>query len=408
MVQRRPAHGNPAPGEKIRWIARWKTPGGKPQQKTFARRADAVTHENRMKADATGGDWVDPQDGTITLRQLAQEAAEEAVAEGTRTQHRYYTTQLGDVGETPIGNLSRRHLQRWVNQLTEGRPWADGATLSASSARNLGIWVCGLLRQAKRDRRITTNPAERLTLPDAVVEVMPADIPTVAQVHKLMLVARSGGWETRKGKDGEPRRRRTIPNPTFARLVGVMASTGMRPAELAGLRWQDIADDMSALTVTVQATKDGHGVKAPKTRSGVRTIPLCAQARALLVEQRDEGMSGPAGTVFGTRRGARFNSGRLRDVWVKFCEPAGLSHLRFYSLRHFFASMQIHAGTSPVAVSRVMGHKNPSITLQVYTHLWNDDMETVSGAVASVLWANDGQSTGSDGGQVIKFPGQVG
>lgn len=408
MVQRRPAKGPPPPGEKIRFIARWKTPGGTPQQRSFTRRAEAVDFENRMRADATGDDWIDPQDSTITLRQLAEEAAEEATTDGTRTQHRYYATQLGDVGETPIGDLTRRHLQRWVNQLTEGRPWADDEPLQPSTARNMGVWVAGLLRRAKKDRRIRTNPAENITLPAPSMSVMPADIPTVAQVHDLIRVAKHGGWQTVTDKDGKPRRKRTAKNPTFARIIGVMASTGMRPSEIAGLRWRDINADMTALTVAVQATRDGKGTRAPKTSSGVRTIPLCDDVAALLAEQRAEGTAGPAGTVFGTARGNRHNAGGLVTLWRKFCEPVGLDHLTLYCLRHFYASMQIHAGTSPVAVSRVMGHKNPSITLQVYTHLWNSDMGQVAGAVSSVLWANEGQSGGSGDGVVVKFPGQTG
>jgi integrase len=412
MVQRRPAHGDPPKGEKIRFIARWETPGGKPRQKSFDVRKHAVTYENKMKADADGDDYVDPEDGTITLRDLAEEAAEEAAGDGTRIQHRYYATQLGDVGDTPISQIKRRHLQRWVNSLTEGRPWADGKPLGETTARNVGVWVCGLMKRAKKDRRIKTNPAEDLVLPDPIVEILPSDIPTVDQVHKLITVARSGGWATVPSvdKSGRPttRRKKTLRNPDFARLIGFMASTGMRPSEIAGLRWQDISDDMTRLTVTVQATRDGKGTKPPKTKSGVRTIPLCPEVRDILVEQRDHGKAGPAGTVFGTRRGARYNAGSLVDLWGKFCEPAGLEHLTLYCLRHFYASMQIHAGTSPVAVSRTMGHKTPSITMQVYTHLWNNDLDLVAGAVSSLLWASDGQAARGGGAEVIDFPGQTG
>ena len=44
--------------------------------------------------------------------------------------------------------------------------------------------------------------------------------------------------------------------------------------------------------------------------------------------------------------------------------------LTLHSLRHGFASLLIARGLNVVFVSRQLGHSNPSITLKVYAHLF--------------------------------------
>jgi integrase len=44
--------------------------------------------------------------------------------------------------------------------------------------------------------------------------------------------------------------------------------------------------------------------------------------------------------------------------------------LTLHSLRHGFASLLVAKGLNVVFVSRQLGHSNPSITLEVYAHLF--------------------------------------
>src|SRR5437773_3451941 len=71
--------------------------------------------------------------------------------------------------------------------------------------------------------------------------------------------------------------------------------------------------------------------------------------------------------------GARFASrgGRHTPKAGQPYEPTGLEDVTFHSLRHTFASLLIAQGRDPVFVSRQLGHADPSITLKVYSHLFN-------------------------------------
>jgi len=62
-----------------------------------------------------------------------------------------------------------------------------------------------------------------------------------------------------------------------------------------------------------------------------------------------------------------------RRFWRPACASAGLVGVRFHDLRHSYASLMAREGVPPYRVAKYLGHKDPSITLRVYTHLWDED-----------------------------------
>ena len=52
-------------------------------------------------------------------------------------------------------------------------------------------------------------------------------------------------------------------------------------------------------------------------------------------------------------------------------EAAGLPRIRFQDLRHTYASLMIYQGENVVYIQNQLGHSNPTVTLNVYTHLMN-------------------------------------
>lgn len=60
--------------------------------------------------------------------------------------------------------------------------------------------------------------------------------------------------------------------------------------------------------------------------------------------------------------------------------------IRFHDLRHTFASLIISNGEDIVRVSRLMGHANASITLNVYNHMLPRDHGPCGDQLASVVF----------------------
>jgi integrase len=60
----------------------------------------------------------------------------------------------------------------------------------------------------------------------------------------------------------------------------------------------------------------------------------------------------------------------------------------FHSLRHTHASWSIQTGANVLALSRRLGHTKPSVTLDVYGHVFDDsDAEIAAGL--DRLWTSE-------------------
>ncbi|GAA1251737.1 hypothetical protein GCM10009609_13830 [Pseudonocardia aurantiaca] len=65
-------------------------------------------------------------------------------------------------------------------------------------------------------------------------------------------------------------------------------------------------------------------------------------------------------------------------VFDAAAERAGVGDVTPHGLRHTAASLAIAAGATVVLVQRMLGHSSPSVTLNVYSHLFADDLDTVA------------------------------
>jgi len=67
-----------------------------------------------------------------------------------------------------------------------------------------------------------------------------------------------------------------------------------------------------------------------------------------------------------------------RDVFDKAAEDAGLVGLTPHELRHTAASLAVSSGANVKAVQRMLGHASAAMTLDVYSGLFDDDLDGVA------------------------------
>jgi integrase len=166
-------------------------------------------------------------------------------------------------------------------------------------------------------------------------------------------------------------------------LLATGAFTGLRLSELLALGWEDVDFAAGVIHVRHQLARGRRGVRPhrvpPKTPASLREIPLLPQLAAVLREhKRASRFAGGSDYVFATGRGTPFLHHNVsKRVLRRAASEAGLDQpgrrLRFHDLRHTFASHLIIDIRLDVAqVSRILGHARTSMTLDTYTHLFED------------------------------------
>jgi integrase len=193
----------------------------------------------------------------------------------------------------------------------------------------------------------------------------------------------------------QPRRQRVLGRAEIERLLAVCSPrdrlmiatvlyTGLRISELLGLVWDDVDFAAGVIHVRAQLSRAHRGAPArrvaPKTPASVRDVPLVPQlARLLSAHRQRTPFAGGADWVFATARGTPYGHRNVsRRAVGRAAQLAGLNEdgwppLRFHDLRHTFAShLIVDLGLDPAQVSRVLGHARITITLDIYTHLFED------------------------------------
>jgi len=158
--------------------------------------------------------------------------------------------------------------------------------------------------------------------------------------------------------------------PNFIKL---MANTGMRPGEIISLTWKDI--DFKNRSINVNKTTVNGKKGLPKTLSSVRAIDMLQGAYDALKAQYQ--LTATKEYVFINSHKDRFYSHDIINLNLrKRLKMHNIEARALYQLRHSFASRMIKNGIDITWVSTMLGHKDSSITLQVYTKFIKEDNQT--------------------------------
>ena len=105
--------------------------------------------------------------------------------------------------------------------------------------------------------------------------------------------------------------------------------------------------------------------------AGLKVGRVDLMRRRLSVVEAVSEVRGNRGTVL---RNLNFR----RDVFDAAATAAGLEGLTPHELRHTAASLAVSAGANVKAVQRMLGHASAAMTLDVYSGLFDDDLDGVA------------------------------
>jgi integrase len=179
-------------------------------------------------------------------------------------------------------------------------------------------------------------------------------------------------------------------------VIYTAVSTGLRQAELLGLRWRDINVDMLSISVSQVLYKRG-GIctfKEPKTAHSRRRVAMTPKLALYLREYKTERESfyqqlgrqlGLDDLVFTSVAGKPIDPGVVSHTFAKIAIQAGLRGVRFHDLRHTFASLMLLRGAKPKVISEALGHSSVAFTMDVYSHIIEGMQEDAMALLDEVL-----------------------
>jgi len=381
-------------------------------------RRDAERVLRELLGEKDSGRLVRPSRQTLAeyLREWLETAAAARVSGRTlafyRDQVKLYINP--DLGAVRLDKLSPAVVQRWLNGL-------KSRGLSPRTIRAAYGTLHAALRQAVRWRLLAFDPSDRMLGVELGRAHKAREVAVMDAEHLAAFVQAAAGERLE------------------AFFVLAVAS-GMRPGELAGLRWTDV--DFKAGTVTVRRamTRDAEGrptFAPPKTERGERTIALPPAAvealKAHRARQREECFAAAGSTaalpetVFVNEQGKPLSVEDLANVrrrvlrriarrafmpdhvqgcdtctpalWLagsaKLCAEgrrllAEVHKLTLYSLRHSSASALVHAGVHVRAVSERLGHASEAFTLATYVKSREDVQRDAADRLEAAIFAGTG------------------
>ena len=298
------------------------------------RRLAEVIHE------IDSGTFIQPSRITLSeyldqwMRDYAVPSVRPLTAQGYRTIVRQMQRALGPA---PLADLRPHHIQKYYVALLD-------RGLSPQTVTNYHRVLHHALGQAVKWELLPRNIMERVRPPRVHKPEFRSFSPD--EVSLLLTAARGTDYH--------------LP-------IHLAVYTGLRRAEVLGLRWSDV--DLDARTLTVNRTMSAlrgepMHINAPKSSRSRRAVAFGEGTASLLTMRR----GAPDDQVCARSGGAVLTPRSLSYGYKTIADSCGVS-VRFHDLRHTHASLLLAAGVPVHVVQARLGHATIQTTVDTYGHL---------------------------------------
>ena len=260
------------------------------------------------------------------------------------------------LGHCELENLKPDAIQDYIKATLEENK------IAVSTVRGHIVILSAALKQAQKEGLIHKNPCDDIILPKRPIK-KPVFL-DVKEAQKLEIVL----------KNSRDHKKSTA--------VLFALKTGIRLGELAALRWKDVDFDEQVIQIrdSVQRVKNSEksGMKTKmvfegtKSYSSNRTIPMNPEIHELLYQYYEtmKHRENFSETFVFTNRKNSFIDPRVYQLYFRrILKKAGIRHVNFHALRHTFATHAASKNMQISVLSRILGHSNVGLTLQLYVHV---------------------------------------
>ena len=249
------------------------------------------------------------------------------------------------IGSMKLDDMSPLVLQAFITELLQSGNRKTGKGLSANSVNAVISVIQSSLKTAHMlglTKEYTADKLKRPKLKEKTVECF--SLIEQKQIEQAIL------------------------NGKKDKMYGILLClySGLRIGELIALQWNDIDFVKGILTVSKSChdRKGGLIIDEPKTVNSRRLIPLPKQLLPILKSIKKKSDSPFVVSANGKPVSVRSYQRSFELLLKKLKIP----HKGFHSLRHTFATRALECGMDVKTLSEILGHKNPTVTLNRYTH----------------------------------------
>ncbi|MET7781526.1 tyrosine-type recombinase/integrase [Streptomyces mirabilis] len=336
---------------------------------------EAKAEYARLHNERSSGQLILPSKMTVTeLLDAYLDSKKEDLEETTLDGYRNRLLHARDyLGHMRLQELGEDDVERWVAWLlvsARRRGGPKGTGLRTPTVDGVLGRFRAALRYAVRKRYVGRNVAEYI------------DVPRKARKADRRENRRAEPWNVVEVKEfvvGAREDRLFAPH-----LLSLM---GMRPAEVAGLRWAEDVD-FAAGTLSVANTRtmlrNNHVIeKDTKSEAGERTLPLPEPVRLALMnfrvlQEAERATMGEdyvgSGYVFVDEIGQSLTTRHLREAAYRLMAQLELRRVRLYDARHSCLTFLAVNGVPDVVLAAWAGHTNAAFTKRRYVHPTAADM----------------------------------
>lgn len=270
------------------------------------------------------------------------------------------------IGERELSEITTIDLQRYVSELIQNGNKITGKGLASNTVNTIITVLQGSFRTAQNVGETELDPTDKIKRPKKVEKRV--ECFSVIEQKRIELCV----MEHSKPK-----------------MFGVLLClyTGLRIGEALALEWTDIDFENGLLHVnkSCRDSKSGEGEKrivdSPKTNTSRRIIPLPKQ---LLPHLRKHKAKTKTLWVV-SDKGQPVSVRSYQRSFELLLKKAGVEHKGFHALRHTFATKAIECGMDVKTLSEILGHKNPTVTLNLYVHSLMDHKKAMMNRIGKAL-----------------------
>lgn len=281
-------------------------------------------------------------------------------------------------GDTPLMEISRadiKNFQAAIMTVDEHghAPTVSGKPLSGTTAHDTRQTLRLILQEAVLDGLILSNPTDGVKAPSRDTKEKEPLTPEQAARFRALIDA-------------------AAPRPTLV-AFRLCLFAGLRRGEVLALRWRDFDMDNGKIHVSRSLCAETLEFKEPKTEAGNRVIPLdeatieyLKEYKALQVKQLLAlGKSVNDSLICCDPNSDYMHPENLTRSLRRFSKASGFPPITPHTLRHTYCTLLFHAGADLKTVQTLMGHSDPSVTLEIYTHFIESNASKAAAAVGAMM-----------------------